>query len=192
MAVSSVALFGSAFFTPILVGRITAVAGWPWTFYVLAIFTGAILPFVVLFTPETTYTRAARLNTDIAMTDYSHAAADFVVGAGIGGAAGSAAADDMGAKKRTGVAHDRDSSGDEMAQKEVVVGEPPRIDHSADSLLLPKRVSFARQLLPFNGRHSDENFIKLLLRPFPLFLHPAIFWVSHFPSSCSLLVQHWS
>ena len=41
---------------------------------------------------------------------------------------------------------------------------------------LPAKVSFARSLLPFNGRKTDENFFKLLLRPFPLFLHPAILW----------------
>lgn len=34
----------------------------------------------------------------------------------------------------------------------------------------PLRVS------PFNGRKTDESFWKLFLRPFPLFLHPAVVW----------------
>ena len=28
----------------------------------------------------------------------------------------------------------------------------------------------------FNGRHSPENFFKLLIRPLPLFLHPSFLW----------------
>ncbi|EXJ96119.1 hypothetical protein A1O1_01245 [Capronia coronata CBS 617.96] len=40
---------------------------------------------------------------------------------------------------------------------------------------LPK-VSWVRMLMPFNGRKTDEPFFKLLFRPFPLFLHPAVAW----------------
>ena len=36
--------------------------------------------------------------------------------------------------------------------------------------------TFAQNLSPFDGRKSDESFFKLLLRPFPLFLHPGIAW----------------
>ena len=32
------------------------------------------------------------------------------------------------------------------------------------------------RLSPFNGRKTDESFWKLFLRPFPLFLHPAVIW----------------
>ena len=39
-----------------------------------------------------------------------------------------------------------------------------------------KRASYLQRLLPFNGRKSDESFFKLLIRPLPLFLHPAIAW----------------
>ena len=45
-----------------------------------------------------------------------------------------------------------------------------------DQDAIPKKVSFARSLLPFNGRKTDDNFFKLILRPFPLFFHPAILW----------------
>ncbi|EXJ79324.1 hypothetical protein A1O3_08826 [Capronia epimyces CBS 606.96] len=40
----------------------------------------------------------------------------------------------------------------------------------------PSKVSWTRRLMPFNGRKTDEDFFKLLLRPFPLFLHPAVAW----------------
>jgi hypothetical protein len=40
----------------------------------------------------------------------------------------------------------------------------------------PARATWAQRLMPFNGRKTDESFIKLLLRPFPLFFHPAVAW----------------
>lgn len=39
-----------------------------------------------------------------------------------------------------------------------------------------QRATFVQRLLPFNGRKTDESFFKLLFRPFPLFLHPAVAW----------------
>ncbi|KAI4207567.1 MAG: hypothetical protein LQ346_000499 [Caloplaca aetnensis] len=39
-----------------------------------------------------------------------------------------------------------------------------------------RRATYAQSLLPFNGRKSNDNFLKLVIRPFPLFLHPAVFW----------------
>lgn len=50
------------------------------------------------------------------------------------------------------------------------------ISQTRSTSRIPPKVSFARSLLPFNGRKTDESFFKLVLRPLPLFLHPAIFW----------------
>ncbi|KAK5110842.1 hypothetical protein LTR62_005553 [Meristemomyces frigidus] len=68
MALSNLSLFGGAFFTPVIVGKLTDSIGWQWSFYLLAIFTSAMLPLVILFVPETTYIRADYLNTDMATT----------------------------------------------------------------------------------------------------------------------------
>ncbi|KAK5090301.1 hypothetical protein LTR05_000473 [Lithohypha guttulata] len=38
------------------------------------------------------------------------------------------------------------------------------------------RDPYVRRLLPFNGKKSDDSFFKLLLRPFPLYLQPAVIW----------------
>ena len=65
MAFTNLAVFGGAFFTPILVGLITRNMGWPWTFYFVAIFSAVTFPAVFLFCPETAYRRDARLNTDV-------------------------------------------------------------------------------------------------------------------------------
>ena len=40
----------------------------------------------------------------------------------------------------------------------------------------PARPSYMKTLSPFNGRKTDESFFKVLIRPFPLFFHPAIIW----------------
>jgi MFS family permease len=69
MALTNLSVFGGAFFTPILVGKITHTIGWPWSFYFVAIFSAASLPLVFFFVPETAYRRSAHLNTDLASSD---------------------------------------------------------------------------------------------------------------------------
>lgn len=69
MAFSNLSLFGGAFFTPVIVGKMTSTLGWRWTFYFVAIFAAAMLPLVIFFVPETAYVRDARLNTDTSMAD---------------------------------------------------------------------------------------------------------------------------
>lgn len=164
MALTNLAVFGGAFFTPILVGKITHTIGWPWTFYLVAIFTGVCLPLVFFFVPETAFRRSAHLNTDMASSE------------------------DVRLYQKP------DEHGHELQQKpadgpaEVPIsttGETIPEKHSAETgsqhvlnsheANTPK-ASYRQMLLPFNGRKSDESYWKLLLRPFPLFFHPAIFW----------------
>lgn len=64
MALSNLALFGGAFFTPVLVGKISATMGYKWTFWFVAIFAAVMLPLLVLFCPETTYKRETRFDID--------------------------------------------------------------------------------------------------------------------------------
>lgn len=40
-----------------------------------------------------------------------------------------------------------------------------------------REYSYWQTVKLFNGRKTDEDFWKLLLRPFPLFSHPGILWV---------------
>ena len=143
MALTNVSLFGGAFLTPVFVGMITynPHLGWSWTFYFVAIFMAAGFLLLLLFVPETAYTRPANLNTDILL-------------------AGS-----LG--QTSGASHEQISvNGDEKT---------PRVDSTPSSVARPK-ASWTRSLMPFNGRKTDESFFKLLFRPFPLFLHPAIAW----------------
>ncbi len=151
MALSNLALFGGAFFTPVLVGKITNTIGWEWTFYMVAIFMSALLPFVFFFVPETAYRRNNSLNTDFSV---------------------------------------KESASRSFPEKlsSARSGHPDSIDNlqgghnyrfltlHADRVHVPQKVSFARSLLPFNGRKTDENLFRLILRPLPLFFHPAVLW----------------
>ncbi|GAB7349675.1 hypothetical protein MBLNU459_g0347t1 [Dothideomycetes sp. NU459] len=167
MALSNLALFGGAFFTPVIVGKMTNTLGWQWTFYMLAIFSGAMLPLVIFFVPETSFVRADYLNSDISRID--NAAAGFEL-------------------KETSIPdspeeHSQSVSVDGLAYHENFSSlEKPPASTSAQALtnqsedISPQRDSYAKTLRPFNGRKTSESYWKLLLRPFPLFLHPAILW----------------
>ncbi|KAF4554076.1 HOL1-like protein [Elsinoe fawcettii] len=65
MALSNLALFGGAFFTPVVVGKMTSTLGWEWTFYFVAIFAAVLLPLLILFVPETAFRREERFETDL-------------------------------------------------------------------------------------------------------------------------------
>ena len=148
MALSNLALFGGAFFTPVLVGKITYTIGWEWTFYFVAIFTGVLFPFVIFFVPETAYNRKDSLNTDF----------------NVGGRTQANGISEKHSSEHTVLSESSDNSRGELSKSQT-----------ADTII-PQKVSFARSLLPFNGRKTDESLLKLILRPLPLFFHPAIFW----------------
>ncbi|KAI9839609.1 MAG: hypothetical protein M1819_002235 [Sarea resinae] len=161
MALSNLCLFGGAFFTPVIVGKMTHSIGWQWTFYFIAIFSAALLPFVIFFVPETAYRRAAHLNTDFfangkSLKDHENQTTSV--------------RHDINGDELLCISHDTDGSG--SAEKQPGDAEVGSVDQTAP----PLKVSFAKSLLPFNGRKTDESFFKLLLRPLPLFFHPAIFW----------------
>lgn len=144
MALSNLSLFGGAFFTPVIVGKLTSTLNWQWSFYLLAIFTAAMLPLVILFVPETTFVREPRLNTDTSTT-YDN---EYY---------------------KTG--NEMQGSGTSSLDKQ------PKA-YSTEPLRTHPRHNFLSKdsLMPFNGRKTDEPFLKLLLRPFPLFFHPGILW----------------
>jgi MFS family permease len=161
MALSNLALFGGAFFTPILVGKITHTIGWQWSFYFIAIFCGAMLPLIVLFVPETAFRRDDSFNTDITGEEsLQHSKVPK---------------HDVEAETPPNgrVANDQSPGSSIPTSFEK---QPGTISERQRAANIPSRVSFARSLLPFNGRKTDENIFKLVIRPLPLFLHPAVLW----------------
>ncbi|KAL8789845.1 MAG: hypothetical protein Q9213_000913 [Squamulea squamosa] len=165
MALSNLALFGGAFFTPVLVGKITQTIGWQWSFYLIAIFAGALLPFIFFFVPETAFTRPEQqalwrpeegpLRALNGQTEFDQAS------------------------KSNGT-QSPNPSGPSSFEKQVAESQerkaPPPYTHSPDVNQIPRKATFLQSLRLFNGRKSNDNFFKLVLRPFPLFFHPAVLW----------------
>ena len=144
MALSNLALFGGAFFTPVIVGKMTNTLGWQWTFYFCAIFSGVLLPLVIFFVPETTF------NRDMLPDPSGHGMHN-------------------GRHELKQNANVASSNVQNSASSSLDDGP---LDSEAHSSRQPYRPTLA----PFNGRHTEESYFKLLLRPFPLFLHPGILW----------------
>ena len=153
---TNLAVFGGAFFTPILVGKITHTIGWPWTFYLVAIFTAVLLPAVIFFVPETAYHRAAYLNIDMASSDDIHLFQKT---------------EDAGHEMTT-----PNPGTTDQAVGESSAISTSNIRHRTHPDANTPKKTFVQNLMPFSGRKTDENFFKLLIRPFPLFAHPAVMW----------------
>lgn len=151
MAFSNVALFGGAFLTPVFVGKITHTLGWWWTFYFIAIFTGVAFPLMFFLVPETSYRRASYLNTDMGEDAEVHEKAGQELST-------------SNTQRQTSKELERETF---EAEDQQLTPHRGKVGH---------RGKWSPTLIPFNGRKTDDNFLKLLLRPLPLFLHPAILW----------------
>ncbi|KAL8975166.1 MAG: hypothetical protein Q9197_000623 [Variospora fuerteventurae] len=161
MALSNLALFGGAFFTPVLVGKITHTIGWEWSFYLVAIFAGALLPLIFFFVPETAFDRPINPYVEALENGTSNRPME----------------EDQHFPTTTNLISEKsrpDPSNPTSFEKHDYDTKTDTTPPS--STLPPPKVTFAQSLLPFNGRKSNANFFKLALRPFPLFFHPAVLW----------------
>jgi hypothetical protein len=189
MAFTNLAVFGGAFFTPILVGKITHTIMWWWSFYFVAIFCAACLPAIIFFCPETAYRRDQHYNTDLLAADESAAFKEYSAAHG----------------QSTPPITPRNDAGDKTNDDGDLTGTPEGGDpekvaygrHPAATTgnangngnsngngngraayagaNTPKK-TWVQELAVFTGRKTDESFWKLALRPFPLFLQPAFLW----------------
>ncbi|RAK98358.1 putative MFS transporter [Aspergillus ibericus CBS 121593] len=165
MALSNVALFGAAFLTPVLAGKITHSLGWEWTFYLVAILTAAALPLTFFFVPETAFRRPDHLRSDFEYTN-DHQAEPRPTSQ---------------VQLNNLITPETTPGPDDQWQSAPSVDERHRPTSSKElsretQMKTTTKVSYLETLKPFNGRKTDESFFKLLLRPFPLFFHPAILW----------------
>lgn len=147
MAFTNLAVFGGAFFTPILVGKITNVMGWWWTFYFVAIFCALCFPAVYFLCPETAYRREQSLNLDFA-NEATKDVPNHELSAGV-------------------------EDPEKMGEKSNSSNPPSTPSETRET---PPPATLRQRLALFNGRKTDEKFWKLLLRPLPLFFHPAFLW----------------
>ncbi|KAL5333764.1 major facilitator superfamily domain-containing protein [Aspergillus crustosus] len=157
MALANVAVFGAAFLTPVAAGKITKTLGWSWTFYFIAIFTAAALPLTIFLVPETSFKRPNYLDLDYEFTE------ERIVDGQLSQSKGSQADESLQEPKQSS-ASNNESSLDVEAEIPI---RPQNI---------PAKVTYLETLKLFNGRKTEDHWWKLLLRPFPLFLHPAVLW----------------
>lgn len=183
MAVTNLAVFGGAFMTPILAGKITDSMGWEWTFYFEAIFCALCVPAVIFLVPETAFRRSAHLNTDLLSDDEqrfgsrtSESSQEQPMSAG---ASNSHEMGTMNDEKR-GAASQPDSQ-DTLPIDSAENAQPkPQQQTSSkefeSSTPIPPKKTYLQTLKPFSGWYTNENYFKILIRPFPLFFQPAILW----------------
>ncbi|KAE8349079.1 putative MFS transporter [Aspergillus coremiiformis] len=164
MALSNVALFGAAFLTPVLAGKITHSLGWEWTFYLLAIFAAASLPLTFFLVPETAFRRPNYLNNDFEQAT-DQRSENMIHSQPQPNTYPESEASRLSGEKKTPSPLTNSKSQAESRELDTHL-----------NAVIPTQASYIQTLKPFNGRKTDESFLKLLLRPFPLFLHPAILW----------------
>lgn len=150
MAFTNLAVFGGAFFTPIVVGKITSILGWNWTFYFVSIFMAATLPAVFLLCPETSYRREDHLNTDTATDDAK--------------------------LKSSGAVLDSPPSEETPAVRRHFFALRDLTDLQPIGKASSPRKTFLHSLSLFDGRKTNDRYSTLILRPFPLLANPAFLW----------------
>ncbi|GAO17813.1 hypothetical protein UVI_02049220 [Ustilaginoidea virens] len=152
MAFSNLAVFGGAFLTPVVVGKMTQTIGWQWSFYLVAILSAVTFPAVFLFCPETAYRRDAKLNLD-----------------------GGAAAEEEKPASVSTMAPASSPQASPTSSSGFVLIPPSSAMQPIGDANTPKK-TFIQSLSLFDGRKTHERYWVLILRPFPLLLNPAFVW----------------
>ena len=162
MALSNLSLFGGAFFTPVIVGKMTHSIGWEWTFWLVAIFAGVCFPLIFFFCPETAYPRGTEEGAPIPSDAQYH---EFQILENLPNN------DTNGSHTNTSstTASEKPSPPSSSLDKERLKPSP-----------LPQtttKKSYLSTLSPIaTTRLTSTPFLSLLLRPLPLLIHPAILW----------------
>ncbi|EEH37857.2 member of major facilitator superfamily multidrug-resistance protein [Paracoccidioides lutzii Pb01] len=173
MALSNVALFGGCFLTPVIVGKLTASLGWEWSFYLLAIFSGVCLPFLVFFVPETAFRRPDHFNTDIeGETSWTRVPKEAPTTTRQSGDE-SKEEHEQDQQLEQEQNREQEAKGDDSTSNGYGIADAERATAAPNT---PSKTTYWQTLKPFNGRKTDESYWKLLLRPIPLFFHPGILW----------------
>ena len=122
-----------------------------------------MLPIIFLFVPETAFRRDSSFNTDLIGED-SVQHTSYVD-----------PRHKLSADGTFGNGNSPNTSGPISFEKRHGNIEDCHLTSQRDNEI-QRKVSSTQRLMLFNGQKTDESFFKLLLRPLPLFFHPAIFW----------------
>ncbi|KAG6003961.1 hypothetical protein E4U21_001541 [Claviceps maximensis] len=179
MAFTNLAVFGGAFFTPVVVGKITHTIGWQWTFYLVAIFSAAVFPAVFLFCPETAYRREAKYNIDAVVEEEQEneklATASSSPNLDSTAAATSMTTMTTTTTTTTAVAAAAAADGASPRRRGFVLFPETSAMQPIGDANTPRK-TFVESMSLFDGRKTHERYWVLFLRPFPLVLNPAFVW----------------
>jgi hypothetical protein len=149
---------GCANVVPILGGWISNKYNFQMQFKILIGFTGLALLAIIFACPEHTYVRPSIYETDMASTE------------------GVAIVNEKNAEITTAVETTPPGTTGEGASKPAVETAPENGSTAAISTSTEIPKTYWEELKPFSGRHSNQNFLVLLARPFACFFYPAVFW----------------
>lgn len=163
-------LLGGINVTPIVNGKVIDSAGYKTCFWIIAGCFGAGLVATFLFVPETAFDRS-----DVFDTDAGKSLQDV--------SAVNAAQEEL---EKLPAGSDLEKANGSI--EHVEHGTPVSVRSPHGAYHPPK--SFTRELLPYSGYWSRDNFFKLCLRPFPFFCSPAVVWafLTYGLTTCWLVV----
>lgn len=125
-----------------------------------------MLPLLIFFVPETSYRRAQRFDIDtmgnLVTTEPVDAPPPYEQNG-----SSTATSGEIDRSKKDSANTEKDESGQ---------GSNRAGSAEENQTAPPPKQTWKQSLMPFNGRYTDEKYLHLLLRPFPLFLHPGILW----------------
>ncbi|KAJ6444123.1 MFS transporter [Purpureocillium lavendulum] len=162
-------LLGGKNLVPLVSAAIIGSFGWRWVFWIVAMVTGLGFVLLFLFVPETFWDRTPtrkpskrpsflrRLSSrhNDASSPYPHSASGSEANVGY-------------------FAHGPNLDTEKIPASKLKA--PPKIQEYTHNLRhLPPR-TFTQQLKPYHGRLNNDNWFKVMVRPFVLFAYPAVLW----------------
>ena len=179
MALTNTCLFGGAFLTPVFVGMISAHLGWQWSVSI------SPLSFSKPAKHRAHTARSIKVFATVGELSLTEIHQFFLLAIfmSLGFLLLVFFVPETAYRRAHSLDLDLLAEGDsssETADKGQTVtardGEEKPLNQTRQTEAIPAKDSYLKRLMPFNGRKTDESFFKLLFRPFPLFLHPAVLW----------------
>ncbi|CAK7236340.1 hypothetical protein SBRCBS47491_009604 [Sporothrix bragantina] len=147
------ALAGGNSLGQVIASQIVAGQGYPWAFRYAVIFMAAYVVGLFFLSPETTYVRASKYDTDVLEL--------------LSNELSEGEARPVGDKAHT----------DEKTA--AVSASASASDIEAAGRPVEQKTSYAQSLRVYNGRFSDENYFKALIAPFATYMLPGVVWAAY-------------
>ncbi|KAK7206128.1 serine/threonine kinase 16 [Myxozyma melibiosi] len=153
LAVFNFCFGGINCFTSVISGPIVTNLGWHWLFYIDVIFVAAQCLLMCFWGTETTYIREAKYEIDVA---------------------GDEIFDDI---DKLAAEHFEGDSKTPAEDAPTTTADAEKAVQNSSQNPIPAKKTYLQSIMPYHGRFSDESIIKLMIRPFAVFLNPGMTWI---------------